>query len=47
MMNKLFSLSFWVQLFLNTFLTMVVIYLIKTVAGKYQIPVVSDVASAV
>lgn len=47
MMNKLFSPSFWVQLFLNTFLTMVVIYLIKTVAGKYQIPVVSDVASAV
>lgn len=46
-MNKLFSPSFWVNLFLSTFLTMCMIYVIKMVAGKYNIPFVSNVAANV
>lgn len=46
-MNKIFSPSFWIQAFVSTFITMLMIYLIKKVAGTVQIPVVSDVANAV
>ena len=46
-MNKIFSLSFWVQAFVNVFITLLIIYVIKTVGSKYNIPVVSDVATAV
>lgn len=44
---KILTVTFWVQLFISTFMTMLMIYLIKTVAGKYNIPVVSAVAKEV
>jgi len=46
-MNRLFTVSFWVQLFLSTFMTMVMIYLIKKANTKLNIPVVSDIVEGV
>ena len=46
-MNKIFSVNFWVQTFVSTFITMLMIYFIKMIASKWNIPVVSDVAQAV
>ena len=46
-MNRIFSINFWVQTFVSTFITMLVIYFIKKIAGAVNIPVVSDVANAV
>lgn len=46
-MGNILSPRFWVQCFVSTFMTMVVIYLIKMIAGKFSIPVVSDIAEAV
>lgn len=39
--------SFWLQLFMSTFLTMVMIYLIKKASNKLNIPVVQDIANEV
>lgn len=44
---KIFSINFWVQAFVSTFITMLMIYIIKKIAGNVKIPVVSDVAEAV
>ena len=44
---KIFSMSFWVQLFVSTLMTMVMIYLIKMIAKKVNIPVVSTVVENV
>jgi hypothetical protein len=41
-MNKIFSLTFWVQLFMSTMLTILMIYLIKKVFAGTNIPVVSN-----
>ena len=46
-MNRIFSINFWVQTFVSTFVTMLMIYVIKKIAGAVNIPVVSEVASAV
>ena len=46
-MNKIFSPSFWVQAFISTFITMLMIYLIKRITATVNIPVVSEVAQAV
>lgn len=46
-MGRIFTVNFWVQAFVSTFITMLMIYLIKKVAGTVKIPVVSDVAEAV
>ena len=46
-MNRLFTVSFWVQLFLSTFMTMVMIYLIKKLNEKVSIPVVNDIVQSV
>ena len=46
-MRRLLTPSFWLQLFISTFMTMVMIYIIKMVAGKFQIPVVSNIAESV
>lgn len=43
-MNKIFSVNFWVQLFISTFMTMVMIYLIKLITAKINIPVISNIA---
>lgn len=46
-MSGIFSVRFWVQAFISTFITMLMIYVIKMIAGKTNIPVVSDVAEAI
>lgn len=46
-MHKIFTVSFWVQLFISTFMTMLMIYLIKKANAKVQLPVVSDIVDAV
>lgn len=46
-MSKLFSVSFWAQAFVNVFITLLIIYVIKLVGSKYDIPVVSQVSQAV
>lgn len=46
-MHKILSINFWVQLFLSTFLTMCMIYLIKKVTAKVEVPVVSEIAQNV
>lgn len=43
----MFSIKFWVQAFVSTFVTLLMIYLIKKITGKFDIPVVSEVANAV
>ena len=45
-MKKIFSMSFWVQLFISTFMTMVMIYIIKSVTARVNIPIVSNIAQA-
>ena len=44
---KVFSVNFWLSAFISTFMTMLMIYLIKKVAGTVNIPVVSEVANVV
>lgn len=46
-MGKILSINFWVQTFISTFITMVMIYIIKQIANKTNMPVVSDVANAI
>ena len=46
-MNKILNPSFWLQMFLSTFLTMLMIYVIKQIGSKWNIPVVSEVSNAV
>ena len=46
-MNKLFSINFWINLFLSTFMTMCMIYLIKKITAKVEIPVVSEITQNV
>ena len=46
-MNRIFTPGFWVQAFISTFITMTMIYVIKMIAAKTNIPVVSDIAEAV
>lgn len=46
-MRVLLSPSFWLSMFLSTFLTMCVIYLIKKLGTTYNIPIVSTVAEGV
>lgn len=46
-MMQIFTPKFWLQAFVSTFMTMLMIYLIKQIAGKIQIPVVSNIAEAV
>ncbi|MEB9799786.1 hypothetical protein P4K19_31790, partial [Bacillus cereus] len=46
-MGKLFSPSWWVSMFVSTFVTMFFIYLIKKGSEKYNIPVVRPIAEAV
>lgn len=46
-MHKFFSTSFWLQMFINTFFTMICIYCIKKVATQFNVPVVSTIAQEV
>lgn len=44
---NIFSISWWGQTLLSTLITMAMIYIIKQVAGKVQIPVVSTIVEEV
>ena len=44
---NILSVNFWVSAFVSTFITLLMIYLIKKIAGTVHIPVVSQVAEAV
>ena len=46
-MGKFLSVSFWAQAFINVFITLLIIYVIKSIGSKYNIPVVSAVSEAV
>ena len=46
-MNQLFSPKWWMNQFISCFITMCFIYLIKMIAGNWNIPFVSNVAEAV
>lgn len=46
-MRRLLSVNFWLQLFLSTFMTMVMIYLIKKLSSKVNVPIVKDIVEAV
>lgn len=43
-MNRLFSVSWWVNMFISTLVTMIFIYFIKKITAKYNIPVISTIA---
>jgi uncharacterized membrane protein len=43
----MFTLRWVINLFITTFVTMVMIFIIKKIAAKYQIPVVNDIAQQV
>lgn len=46
-MKRIFTISFWLQLFLSTFMTMLMIYLIKRMSNQVPIPVVKDIVDGV
>ena len=46
-MYSLLKPSWWISMFLSTFMTIFFIYLIKKVTGKIQIPVVSTMVEEV
>ena len=46
-MHRLLSVNFWLQLFLSTLMTMVMIYLIKKLSSKVNVPIVKDIVEAV
>lgn len=43
----MFSAKFWVSAFTSTLVTLLMLYLIKKIAGVINVPVVSEVANAV
>lgn len=45
-MNKILSPSWWMSMLVSTFMTMLFIYIIKTITAKINIPVISAVAQA-
>ena len=44
---NIFSINWWISTLISTLVTMCMIYVIKMVATKYNIPVVSTVAEGV
>lgn len=44
---KILTATFWIQLFISTFMTMLMIYIIKSLTAGRNIPVVSKVAESV
>ena len=46
-MRRLLSVNFWLQLFLSTLMTMIMIYLIKKLSSKINVPIVNDIVEAV
>lgn len=46
-MRRLLSVNFWLQLFLSTLMTMIMIYLIKKLSSKVNVPIVNEIVEAV
>ncbi len=46
-MSNLFKPSWWISMFMSTFMTMFFIYLIKKMTTAVEIPVVSNVVKEV
>ena len=46
-MNNLFSVNWWISMFVSTAMTMVFIWLIKKATSAVNIPVVSEIAASV
>lgn len=46
-MRRLLSINWWLQLFLSTFMTMIMIYLIKKLSSKVNVPIVNDIVKEV
>lgn len=46
-MGRIFTINFWVQLFITTFFTMLMMYMIKKVNEKISVPVVGDMINEV
>lgn len=44
---RIFSVNFWVGAFINTFITIICLYLLKMLFAKVQVPVVSEVVESV
>lgn len=44
---QIFSVNWWVNMFINTFVTIIFIYLIKAAFNKINVPVVSDMVESV
>lgn len=42
-MNKLTSPSWWLSMFMSTFMTLCFIYLMKLITAKIDIPVISNI----
>lgn len=47
MLNTLFTPSFWISTFINVFITMMFIWLIKKAFTKVEVPYVSDMVAEV
>ena len=42
-MNQLFSVNWWISMFINTFITIIFIYMIKKFFVKVNVPYVSNI----
>lgn len=47
MLNTLFTPSFWIGTFINVFITMMFIWLIKKAFSKVEVPYVSEMVQEV
>lgn len=45
-MKKILSPTFWLQTMMSTLFTIFMIYVLKLIFGKFEVPVVSDVVQA-
>ena len=46
-MGRIFTVNFWINLFITTFFTMVMMWLIKKANNKVNVPVVGDIINEV
>lgn len=46
MMNKIMNPSWWMSMFMSTFMTLCFIYLMKLITSKIEIPVVSNIVQS-
>ena len=44
---RITSASWWIQMFVSTFLTMIFIYIIKKAMTKVNVPIASDIVASV